>query len=170
LGDFEECGFAWPCPFVVAVGDALALADGDAVGLGVAVGVADRVPDGGVPTDWLGAAPPAGAVPPAPLDVLGAPDLTLPPVTPKSPPCAARDADACGTAHWVNGAFGPPVTAMATAARKATSTAIEPIPANRSNRCRRPDGSAKTGLGSTAGIVVIPARHRPENGPIHSLS
>jgi hypothetical protein len=87
LGDFEECGLACPCPCVVAVGeaaaDAVALADGDAVGLGVtvAVGVADRVPDDGAPTGWLGAVPPAGVVPPAPLEALGAPDLRLPPVT-----------------------------------------------------------------------------------------
>jgi hypothetical protein len=82
LGDFEECGFACPCPLPVAVaeadGDALALVVGDAVGLGVADGVAGCVPVGWAPADWLGTVPPAGAVPPAPLDALG---LTLPPVT-----------------------------------------------------------------------------------------
>jgi hypothetical protein len=131
-----------------AVGDALALVVGDAVGLGV--GEADRVPGVGVLAVWAGAVPPAEGPPPAALDALGAPDLALPPVSAWSPACVTCDAGACGTAHWVNGAFGPPVTAMATAARKATRTAMEPIPANRSSLCRRPDGSAKTGLDSTA--------------------
>jgi hypothetical protein len=113
----------------------------------VPVGVGDPVPDGGTPADWLGAVPPAGAVPPPPLDARG---LAVLPVSAWSPPCVALDGDARGTAHWVNGACGPPVTEMTTAARKATSTAMEPIPANRSTLCRRPEGSAKTGLGSTA--------------------
>jgi hypothetical protein len=113
--------------------------------VGRAVGV--LVPPGVAPPGTVGPVP-AWLETPLPLDALGALDLELPPVS--AWPCFALDDGACGAAHWVSGACGPPVMAMTTATRKAASTAMEPRPANRSTWRRRPDGSAKTGLDCTA--------------------
>lgn len=113
FGDLEECGFAWPCPCVVevgeAAGDTVPLAVGEGAGLGE---VLAGVFDGAAVADWPGVVapaeavppagtvpPPAGALPPVPPDGVGAPGLELPPVTAWPPPCAAREADACGTAQ-----------------------------------------------------------------------
>jgi hypothetical protein len=140
-----ECGPPWPFerPWV-AVAEAVAVGVGDVVRLGWGPALGDGL-DGPV----FGDVPPgAPAWPELPPDAPGAP---APPwVSPWAPPWSPLDEGACGAAQWVNGAWGPPVVAMMTATRKAASTAMEPIPAKRSTWCRRPDGSAKTGLDSTA--------------------
>ena len=60
-------------------GDTLAVGVEDAVGLGV--GLADGATDGAMLADWPGTVVPPEALPPAPLDALGLPDLDLPPVS-----------------------------------------------------------------------------------------
>jgi hypothetical protein len=95
FGDFEECGLACPFPCVVAVGEAagdtVPLGVGEGVGLGD--GLACRVLDGAAVADWPGVVapadavppsagpPPAEALPPVPLDDVGAPVLESPPVS-----------------------------------------------------------------------------------------
>jgi hypothetical protein len=92
----------------VAVGETVPLGVGEGVGLGEGLA---GVFDGAAVADWPGVVPPAevvapagtvppsaGALPPVPLDDV-APGLESPPVTAWPPPCTARDADACGTAH-----------------------------------------------------------------------
>lgn len=154
----------WLCPWVAVVGEVVGDAVGDVVllgwgpalgpelGDGLGDGLAGRAvgvlaPPGAAPPGPVGPVP-AWLEPPLPLDALGAPDLELPPVSAWAPWFALDGA--CGAAHWVSGACGPPVMAMTTATRKAASTAMEPRPANRSTWRRRPDGSAKTGRDSTA--------------------
>ena len=82
FGDFEECGLAWPCPCVVAVGEAAGDTEPLGVGDGVALGegLACRVFDGVAVADWPGVVAPAEAVPPA--GAVPPPAGTLPPVPP----------------------------------------------------------------------------------------
>ena len=160
LGDLVSPGGVFPA-LLVGVGDAdpdgVELADGPVVGEGMPVG--ETVPDGlgvtghvppppGVPFAPVPVPPfpPPGAMPPA----AGEPAVPPDPCWPAPPVWWA--AGVAGTAHWVNGACGPPVIATTTATRQQASTPPVPMPANRSRRCRRPDGSANTGPYSTAGV------------------
>lgn len=101
----------------------------------------------------------AGAVPPGPPAAL----VSEPASGRDTPGAPVAFAAADGTAHWVNGARGPPVTASATAPRQTASMTATPNPAIRSARWRLPDGSAKIGPSSTGGSVPANAPSRPEN-------
>jgi hypothetical protein len=128
----------------------VALAVGDVVGLGLEPALGDGLPGlavGEALPDFPGVvAPPLGPVLPLGPDTGGE---SVARVSAWSPPCLPLDEGACGAAQWVNGACGPPVTAMTMATTKAARTAMEAMPANRSTWRRRPDGSANTGLDST---------------------
>jgi hypothetical protein len=148
-GDDEECGPPWPFPLAVdAEVAALGVAPADGDGLAcpfdpfaLADGAGAVVPPGVIATARVG---------PVPRDAFGVLDAELPPLSAWVPTCPAPEEDgACGAAQRVNGACGPPVRAMATVTKKAARTAMEPKPMNRRTWCRRPEGSAKTGLEST---------------------
>ena len=81
------------------------------------------------------------------------------PATPRPGACPlavtslrAAAAVACGAAHRVNGACGPPAIASTRAPRQMVSATAETEPIRRMTRRRRPDGSAKTGLECTSGV------------------